>query len=124
MSKIEPYRAAMEGWDPYADDPARIGTFAWPNTVSISVVTGWGAPALGDHYDYADAGDQRELVEIDTNYKDTRPGECPVQLTRTAAIEFAEHVLTAAEDNFHYGRVGRLRAAEAAQALERVRATL
>jgi hypothetical protein len=95
--------------------------------VSINVVTGWGPPSPDDNDDYADARDQRELVEIDTNYKDTRPGEYPVRLTRTAAIKLADHVLKAAEDTFHYGRVGRLRATEAAEllhALDHVQATL
>lgn len=126
MPKIEPYHASMEGWNPYPDDPAPVDICDWPNTVSISVVTVCGAPTLDDN-DYADAGEQRELVEIDTNYKDTRPGEYPVRLTRTAAIDLTDHVLKAAEDTFHYGRVGRLRATEAAQLLqtiERMQATL
>jgi hypothetical protein len=62
----------------------------------------------------ADHGDRR-LVRVDTNYKATRPGEHPVDLSRPDAVRLAATVLEAIEDTFHHGRVGELRAVEAAQ---------
>jgi hypothetical protein len=67
--------------------------------------------------DYADLQGERQLVEVDTNYKATRSGDHPVRLTRAAALELATHLILATEDTFHYARVGRLNAAQAAELL-------
>jgi hypothetical protein len=56
-------------------------------------------------------------VRVDTNYKPTRVGEHPVDLGRNEAAGLAAALLEAIEDTFHYGRVGELRAIEAAQLL-------
>jgi len=115
-----PFETSMESWT--TGDPDD-----WPNTVTISVVTAWSG-AEQDDIDptvteadaaagYADLGGERELVQLDTNYKATRPGQHPVRLTRADAARLTAHVLAAVEDTFHYTRRGRLRATEAAELL-------
>jgi len=69
----------------------------------------------------ADYGD-RQLVRVDANYKPTRPGEHPVDLSRPDAARLAAAVLEATEDTFHHGRVGELRAAAAARLLSALEA--
>jgi hypothetical protein len=64
----------------------------------------------------ADFG-ERQLVRVDTNYKATRPGEHPADLSRPDAARLAATVLEAIEDTFHYSRVGGLRTEEAARLL-------
>lgn len=115
----EPFEAAMEGWSSLdADD--------WPNTVTVRAVDGWEPAADGTYPlahereqdgDYADQAGGRHLVEVDTNYKATRPGQHPVRLTRADAVHLAARIVDATEDTFHYMRCGRLRAAEAAAVL-------
>jgi hypothetical protein len=80
----------------------------------------------------ADFG-ERQLVRVDTNYKATRRGEHPVDLSRPDAARLAAAVLEALEDTFHLqprrraargggrptaerARRGRLRAREPARA--------
>lgn len=115
---LEPYRAALEGWT--------SGPEEWPNTVVVAATSGWAplpppASAAEDTAaDYADLPGERQFVEVDTNYKTTRTGDHPVRLTRTAALELATHLIVATEDTFHYGRVGRLTAAQAAELLHAV----
>lgn len=117
-STLEPYQAALEGWTRGPDD--------WPNTVSITAATEWteesaAQPTAQDTAsDYADQHGDLQLVLVDTNYKETRSGEHPVRLTRLAALELATHVILATEDTFHYSRVGRLRATQAAELLHAV----
>lgn len=117
----KPFETSMESWTSGLPDD-------WPNAVTVSVTTAWKPTPEGiyplaedrefdDGQDYADSGGEHELVQIDTNYKSSRPGDHPVRLTRTDAIQVAAHVLTAAEDTFHYRRRGRLRATEAAAVL-------
>lgn len=109
----KPFRASFEGYA--ATDEA------WSNTVRVEAVEDWSTPSDGEPTEpiekYADYGDLRQLVEIDTNYKDTRPGQHPVRLTRPDAVKLAAAVLAATEDTFHYGRCGQLRPAEAAELL-------
>ena len=59
----------------------------------------------------------RQLVRVDTNYKPSRRGEHSVDLDGVEAVRLAAAVLETIEDTFHYGRVGELRAIEAAQLL-------
>src|SRR5437016_1067221 len=80
----QPFERSMESWTAGAPED-------WANTVSVRVVSGYdpaadaGRTDTGEHADpseylagYADAGGQREFVEIDTNYKPSRPGQHPV----------------------------------------------
>lgn len=111
----KPFETSMQSWTSGALDD-------WPNTVTISAVTTWDAHAANEDGDtgaarYADMAGEREMVQIDTNYKPTRTSEHPVRLTRVDAIHLAAHVLTAAEDTFHFTRRGQLRATEAADVL-------
>lgn len=62
-------------------------------------------------------GGDRQLVEIDTNYKETRSSEYPVRLARTDAVQLATHLLAATEDTFHNTRCGRLRGDQTAELL-------
>lgn len=70
----------------------------------------------GDESD-ADCGGDRHLVRIEANYKSTRPGEYPVDLTRVDAACFVAAVLEAVEDTFPDSGVGGLRATDAAALL-------
>jgi hypothetical protein len=79
---------------------------------------GFGGEVTDTDEDYADRGAVWELVEIDTNYKPSRPGQHPVRLTRPDAVKLAGSVLEATEDTFHYLRCGRLRPIEAKELLE------
>lgn len=110
---------SVEGWTSgHAED--------WPNTVTVRATDGWEASEDGtfplaqereQDGDYADQAGERHLVEVDTNYKPTRPGPHPVRLTRTDAIHLAARIADATQDTFHYMRCGRLRATEAAGVL-------
>ncbi len=62
--------------------------------------------------------DTRPLVRLDANYKATRPGPHPVDLTRRAAVALVAALLAAVEDTFHHTRVGSLRATEALALLD------
>ncbi|TNC20900.1 hypothetical protein [Amycolatopsis alkalitolerans] len=121
---FEPFRASFEGWTANPDS-----LDDWPNTVTVEAVTGYDSPAEEaasaagelDLDEYADAAGGLELVEIDTNYKATRPGQHPVRLTRTDAARLAAAILEATEDTFHYTRCGRLRPADAKELLAAIR---
>jgi hypothetical protein len=117
MSTHQPFEQSVEGWTSGIPDD-------WPNTVTVSTVTGYDAqetdPTAAEQVDgepYADTAGNRELVQIDTNYKPTRTGQHPVRLTRVDAIQLATHILAATEDTSHYARCGQLRATEAAEVL-------
>lgn len=116
LTVLRAFEVAVEGWTPSPDSLED-----WPNTVSVSAVEGYqrvdDAEPEADH-GYADQHGARHLVEIDTNYKPSRPGQHPVRLTRADAVHLAAHVLTATEDTFHFSRVGSLRAVEAAELLQ------
>ncbi|GAA3435619.1 hypothetical protein [Kutzneria kofuensis] len=112
---ILPFTASLEGWTTGSPDD-------WPNTVTVSTISVQASDTEPDGEDvyYADSHGERELVEIDTNYKATRTGQHPVRLTRTDAIQLAVYLLQATEDTFHYGRRGPLRSREAAELLRAV----
>ncbi len=115
-----PFQTAIEGLASSSD---------WPvgNTVSVRA-----SSVYLPHLDTTRGADDavtddddlgvRQVVRVDTNYKPTRPGQHPVELSRVAAIELAAAVLTAVEDTFHYSRVGRLRPREAVEVLRAVEA--
>jgi hypothetical protein len=112
-----PFSASLSGW-------TSGGPEDWPNIITVRVITAWQArdtdptdAEIADSERYADAAGEQHLLQIDTNYKDTRPGEHPVRLTRTDAIRLAAHILTATEDTFHFTRAGALRASEATDVL-------
>jgi hypothetical protein len=107
----KPFSASFEGYTATAAD--------WPNTVTVESVTGYDPThaETDEGETYADANGNCELVEIDTNYKASRPGEYPVRLTRGDAINLAGAVLRATEDTFHFTRCGQLRPTEAAELL-------
>jgi hypothetical protein len=79
------FTASFAGWATAPDD--------WSNSVTVHAVEHWDAGFGGEvtdtDDDYADRGAVRELVEIDTNYKPTRPGLHPVRLTRADAVTFS-----------------------------------
>jgi hypothetical protein len=112
--------------DPYADLGPYTQAFQgiasggeWANSVSVTTV-GMYDPTAEHPQEEADwAADfaDRQLVRVDTNYKSTRPGAHPVDLSRPDAVRYAAAVLEAIEDTFHNARVGELRAAEAAELL-------
>ncbi|GAA4427168.1 hypothetical protein GCM10023148_30880 [Actinokineospora soli] len=114
---LTPFQVAIEGWSPNPD------SFEfWPNSVRVEAVEGYqhrdtDQAADETEWEYADNHGTRQLVEIDTNYKPSRDSEHPVRLTRTDTVQLAAHLLTAVEDTFHFSRVGRLRATEAAELL-------
>ncbi|OXM49561.1 hypothetical protein CFP71_29900 [Amycolatopsis thailandensis] len=116
------FSTCFEGWTPNPDDLEQ-----WPNSVRVEVVEGYDPTFTGEVTDkemeYADCGEERQLVEIDTNYKPTRDSEYPVRLTRCDAVKLAAALLEAAEDTFHYSRCGRLRPAEAKDLLDAIRDT-
>ena len=115
-----PFSASFEGYTANPDDLEQ-----WPNTVTVEAVEHWSIGQRGEVEEpiekYADFGDVRQLVEIDTNYKPGRPGQHPVRLTRADAMTFAAAVLRATGDTFHYSRCGQLRPAEAAELLQALR---
>lgn len=94
------FRASFDGDSRHPDEPA--------NTVTVEAVTVTSHDPAGEHESehvdsdiHADTYGDRELVEIDTNHKPTRPGPHPVRLTRTHAVALAAAVLEATEDTFH-----------------------
>ncbi|MFD5090412.1 hypothetical protein ACFWMR_07415 [Amycolatopsis thailandensis] len=117
-----PFSACFEGWTPNPEDLEQ-----WPNSVRVEVVEGYDPTFTGELTDedleYADYGEERHLVEIDTNYKPTRDSAYPVRLTRSDAVKLAAALLEAVEDTFHYSRCGRLRPAEAKDLLDAIRDT-
>ena len=120
--------AAWPEWLPLPapDEPLRIVFTGEPvdevvllgNTITIEVVEAPN-PGFADQMVDGDEGAwaadtaTRRLVRFDANYKSTRPGPHPVDLTRQTAAALAAAVLLAVEETFHYSRVGSLRAAEA-----------
>ncbi|MEC3976251.1 hypothetical protein [Amycolatopsis sp. H20-H5] len=116
----KPFSESFEGYTANPDDLEQ-----WPNSVTVEAVEGYDATFTGEvadkDWDFADVGETRQLVEIDTNYKPTRKGEHPVRLTRTDAVKFATSVLTATEDTFDFRRCGQLRPVEAKELLEALR---
>jgi hypothetical protein len=122
----QPFSASFQGWTANPDDLED-----WPNTVSVEATEYWGVGFQGEVTEedekYADFGDGRHLVLIDTNYKPTREGQHPVRLTRTDAAQLAAAVLEAIGDTFTSRHLGSLRTAEAVDlmlALETVATTL
>jgi len=108
------------------------GDWDWGNTVSVGTITCYlpGQAVCGaanepddnpeedpDASWFADSHGERQLVQIDTNYKAGPESEYPADLTRTAAAALAVAVLTAIEDTFHRTRLGQLRPGEAAELL-------
>jgi hypothetical protein len=90
----------------------------WANTVSVTTVALYDPTERPEEEaEWAADYSERQLVRVDTNYKPTRLGQHPVDLGRADAAGLAAAVLEAIEDTFHYGRVGELRAVEAAQLL-------
>jgi hypothetical protein len=116
----KPYSASFEGYTANPNDFEQ-----WPNTVTVEAVEHWGTGQLGEVEEpvekYADFGDVRQLVEVDTNYKPGRPGQHPVRLTRADAVKFAAAVLRATGETFDCRRCGQLRPAEAAELLQALR---
>jgi hypothetical protein len=108
-ARLAPYEKSFEGTAPDGE---------WANTVNVTTVAGYDPTRHPEEKAEraADYGD-RQLVRIDTDYKATRPGRHPVGLSRPDAVRLAAAVLEAIDDTFDYGRVGELRAAEAAQLL-------
>lgn len=110
-----PRQTSVEGYAPPGE---------WPNTVTVTTVSAYDpdlqqrADTHPDEAEWAADHADRQLVRVDTNYKPSRPGAQPVNLTRTGAVNLAAAVLEAIEDTFHYTRVGELRATEAAELLE------
>jgi hypothetical protein len=91
---------------------------AWANTISVTTISVFDPTERPeDDAEWAADYGERQLVRVDTNYKPTRLGEHPVDLGRNEAAGLAATLLEAIEDTFHYGRVGELRAIEAAQLL-------
>jgi hypothetical protein len=108
-ARLAPYEQSFQGTAPDGE---------WANSVLVTTVAVCDATERPEQEGEwaADYGD-RQLVRVDTNYKPTRPGEHPVDLSRPDAARLAAAILEATEDTFHYGRVGELRADEAAQLL-------
>ena len=108
-ARLAPYEKSLKGTVPEG---------AWADTVTVRTVTVHDPTERPEEEAEwaADYGD-RQLVRVDTNYKATRAGEHPVDLSRPDAARLAAAVLEAIEDTFHYGRVGELRVVEAAQLL-------
>lgn len=106
-----PFVASFQGWTPDPDDLEQ-----WPNSVRVEVVEGYDTTVTGEVTDddlkYADLGEVRYLVEVDTNYKPSRDGN-PVRLTRTDAAHLAAAVLEAVSDTFASRDLGFLRRDEA-----------
>lgn len=112
---IEPYAASVEG---VSGSAGGCG-----NVVLVRAVAHYDparaphVPVDGDEMEWAADYFDRQLVQVDTNYKATRPGVAAVDLTRPDAVHLASMVLAAVEDTFHCQRVGELRATEAAELL-------
>jgi hypothetical protein len=90
----------------------------WANTVTVTTVALYDPTERPEEEaEWAADYGERQLVRVDTNYKPARLGQHPVDLGRAEAAGLAAAVLEAIEDTLHYGRVGELRAAEAAELL-------
>jgi len=110
---LRAYETAFTGW--------MAGDSEWGDQPHRARDRGVGPgpqPAGVPESDWAADVGERQLVELDTHYKPTRPGPHPVRLTRKDAAELATAVLCALEDTFHAGRVGHLRGSEAAELLD------
>lgn len=117
----DPYRAVFSSFIGTGERDLTAPGAPWPSTVTVDVVEGFDPDGeLADPRDvgYADVGQVVQLVELDTNYKDTRASEYPVQLTRVDAIRFVAAVLRAVEGTFDASRVGCLRRAEGIEVLD------
>ncbi|OXM44943.1 hypothetical protein CFP71_39525 [Amycolatopsis thailandensis] len=116
------FSTSFEGWTPNPEDLEQ-----WANSVRVEVVEGYDPTFTSEVTDgdmeFADYGEARQLVEIDTNYKPTRDSEHAVRLTRSDAVKLAAALLEAVEDTFHYSRCGRLRPSEAKDLLDTIRDT-
>jgi hypothetical protein len=114
-----PVRMVFTG-EPVDDD--------WPlgNTVTVEVIETDNPSFVADtaqardEAEWAADGYTRPLVRIDTNYKESRPGPPPVELTRLVAVDMAAALLAAVEDTFHRSRYGRLDASKALALLQRL----
>ena len=98
FARLAPYEKSLEGTAPGG---------GWANYVLVTtgaVYDPTERPAAEAEW-AADHG-ERQLIRVDTNYKTTRLGEHPVDLSRTDAVRLAAAVLEAVEDTFHYSRVG------------------
>ncbi len=109
----------------FTGEPSDEDGLSFGNTVTVEVVDhaanpgfDTGSPDAAAEREWAADVDTRPLVRIDTNYKPSRPGPHPVDLTRRAALALAAAVLAAVEDTFHHARVGSLRATEALALLD------
>lgn len=114
-----PVRVVFTG-EPVDDD--------WPlgNTVTVEVIETDKPSFVADTAQAHDEAERladsytRPLVRIDTNYKDSRPGRHPVELTRLVAVDLVAALLAAVEDTFHRSRYGWLDAGEALALLARL----
>jgi hypothetical protein len=108
-ARLAPYETSFEGTAPDGE---------WANSVLVTTVAVYDPTERPEQEaEWAADYEDRQLVRVDTNYKPTRQGEHPVDLSRTDAARLAAAILDATEDTFDHGRVGELRAAEAAQLL-------
>lgn len=118
LAELQPFHAELYGFA-VGDD--------WANSLAVDVVSLYD-PELDDAAaaDPVRADDEatwvadhveRHLVQLDTNYKPTRPGPHPVRLTRPASVRLAATLLRAVGDTFESCRVGELRTAEAIELL-------
>jgi hypothetical protein len=114
----ESHKASFESY--VKDEGFTVG-----NTVTVEAVEGYDPDVTGEGTEadegFADYGELRYLVEIDTNYKATRTSDYPVRLARTDAAGLAAAILRATEDTFHFARWGRLRPIEAMELLDALR---
>jgi hypothetical protein len=113
-----PVRMVFTG-EPVDDD--------WPlgNTVTVEVIESDNPSFVADTAQARDEADwadsyTRPLVRIDTNYKESRPGPHPVELTRLVTVDLVAALLAAVEDTFHRIRYGRLGSGEALALLQRL----
>jgi hypothetical protein len=116
-----PYLAVFEAFVGTGEQDLTDPGAAWPNTVTVDAAVGYDpAGDLPDTHSagYADVGQVRHLVEIDTNYKPGRQSEHPVQLTRVDAVGLAAAILRAVEGTFDFNRAGCLRRVEGIEVLD------
>lgn len=106
FARLAPYEKSLEGTAPGG---------GWANCVLVTTVAVYDPTERPEaEAEWAADHGERQLIRVDTNYKATRLGEHPVDLSRTDAVRLAAAVLEAVEDTFHYSRVGGLRTEEAA----------
>lgn len=143
--EYRPMQVSMGGWSPHPYDAwanvVRVRTVSddtptiagdGPDDQIDRATASWGEFQVSDYASpssgngrgeadaeggtYADSSGRRHLVEIDTSRKESRTGERPVRLVRSAAVQLARHLMDACENTFH-PRLGRLRADQAAELL-------